>query len=234
MINNKIKAVLFDLDGVLVNSEVVKHLVIKDFVEEKGYDIDHRLFFALIGSHSTLNTWDDIFDMIDEKIVNQTTFRKEFARYSKKIITNIDFGKYKMPYIEETLKMFQKQGIKLACASSSSIEYIHRLLDQCKIKDYFDLIVSGDDFTLSKPNPEIYLHCASSLEAQPKQCLVIEDSPFGIQAGKAAGMKVVAIKEHYFGLDQSQANIIIDSYVELIEMFQDNEEEFTSLIKQNS
>ena len=51
MINNKIKAVLFDLDGVLVNSEVVKHLVIKDFIEEKGYDIDHRLFFALIGSH---------------------------------------------------------------------------------------------------------------------------------------------------------------------------------------
>ena len=47
-------------------------------------------------------------------------------------------------------------------------------------------------------------------------------------------MKVVAIKEHYFGLDQSQANIIIDSYVELIEMFQDNEEDFTSLIKQNS
>jgi len=219
MINNKIKAVLFDLDGVLVNSEVVKHLTIKDFIEEKGYDIDHRLFFALIGSHSTLNTWDEIFDNIDEKIVDQTTFRTGFERYSKKIITNIDFGKYKMPYIEETLEMLKKQGIKLACASSSSIEYIHRLLDQCKIKDYFDLIVSGDDFTLSKPDPEIYLHCASILEAQPEQCLVIEDSPFGIQAGKSAGMLVVAIKEHYFGLDQSQADIMIDSFEELIEMF---------------
>lgn len=220
---NKIKAVLFDLDGVLVNSEVVKHLVIKDFIEEKGYDIDHRLFFALIGSHSTLNTWDDIFEKIDEKVVDQTTFRKEFALYSKKIITNIDFGKYKMPYIEETLKMFKKQGIKLACASSSSIDYIHRLLEQCRITDYFDLVVSGDDFTLSKPDPEIYLHCASILEVQPEQCLVIEDSPFGIQAGKAAGMSVIAIKEHFFGLDQSQADIMIDSYLEMIKMFQDSE-----------
>lgn len=71
-----IKAVLFDLDGVLVNSEVVKHLVIKDFIEEKGYDIDHRLFFKLIGSHSTLNTWDEIFDQIDDQIIDQKTFKK--------------------------------------------------------------------------------------------------------------------------------------------------------------
>ena len=231
---DKIKAVLFDLDGVLVDSEVVKHLTIKDFIAEKGYDIDHRLFFALIGSHSTLNTWDEIFDKIDEKIVDQITFRKGFEQYSKTIITNIDFGKYRMPYILETLEMLKKQGVKLACASSSSIEYIHRLLDQCQIKDYFDLIVSGDDFTLSKPDPEIYLHCATELEVIPEQCLVIEDSPFGIQAGKAAGMPVVAIKEHYFGLDQSQADIMIDSFEELIEMFQDNEDALSlNFVKQS-
>lgn len=217
-----IKAVLFDLDGVLVNSEVVKHLVIKDFIEEKGYDIDHRLFFKLIGSHSTLNTWDEIFDQIDDQIIDQKTFREEFAQYSKPIIANIDFGTYRMPYIEETLTMLKGQGIKLACASSSNLEYIYHLLEQCKIKEYFDVIVTGDDFTLSKPDPEIYLHCANALRVKPEQCLVIEDSPFGIQAGRSAGMVVVAIKEHYFGLDQSHADVMIDSYLELIEMFEDN------------
>ncbi|MEA5017599.1 MAG: HAD family phosphatase [Erysipelotrichaceae bacterium] len=217
---SKIKAVLFDLDGVLVNSEVVKHLVIKDFIEEKGYDIDHRLFFSLIGSHSSLNTWDEIFDQIDEHIVDQKTFLNEFAMYSKAIIASIDFGKYKMPYIEKVLELFKKSGIKLACASSSSIDYIYRLLDQCMIKEYFDVIVSGDDFSLSKPDPEIYLHCAYKLAVNSNECMVIEDSPYGIMAGKAAGMPVVAYKEEYFGLDQSKADYKISSYLELIDLFQ--------------
>lgn len=217
---NKIKAVLFDLDGVLVNSEVVKHLVIKDFIDEKGYDIDHRLFFSLIGSHSSLNTWDEIFDQIDDNIVDQKTFLNEFALYSKSIIAGIDFGKYKMPYIEKVLELFKKSGIKLACASSSSIEYIYRLLDQCMIKEYFDVIVTGDDFSLSKPDPEIYLHCAGKLRVNPNECMVIEDSPYGIMAAKAAGMPVVAYKEDYFGLDQSQADYKISCYLELIDLFQ--------------
>lgn len=210
------KAVLFDLDGVLVNSEVVKHEVIKEFIEKGHYPIAHERFFLFIGAHKSMNVWDEIFAGIDPQLIDQAQFRTELRAYRHAHLDHLDYGPYRMEHIVEILDSLKARKIRLACASSSSMTYIRTLLTQCAILPYFDLIVTGDDFTRSKPDPEIYQYCAKAFQLEPQECVVIEDSPYGIAAGKAAGMRVIAKKEHYFGLDQSQADQQIEDYRELL------------------
>ena len=105
--------------------------------------------------------------------------------------------------------------MKVACASSSSPEYIERALTECGIKEYFDLQVSGYDFEKSKPNPDIYLFCRDKFGLTSEECLVIEDSPYGIQAALSAGMPVLARRDTQFSMDQSKATKIIDSLNEV-------------------
>ena len=78
----------------------------------------------------------------------------------------------------------------------------------CGISNYFDLICTGDDFTESKPSPEIYLYCMNQFGLKPQECIVVEDSVFGIEAGKRAGMYVIARKTN-FSFSQEQADVIV-------------------------
>jgi len=207
--------VFFDLDGVLVNSEIVKHEVIKDFLEINHYPIDHQRFFLFIGAHKSMDTWKEIFDGADPSI-DQHKLRNDLRAYRKAKLDDFDYAPYRMEHIVDVLEYLKKHEIKMACASSSSLEYVHTLLKQCAIEQYFDLIVSCDDFKRSKPAPDIYLYCASRLNAEPNDCFVIEDSTYGIAAGKAAGMTVIAKRDHYFGLDQSSADYVIEDMLEIM------------------
>ena len=88
--------------------------------------------------------------------------------------------------------------------------YINKALIDCEIKEYFDVVLSGHDFTRSKPDPEIYLTAMKKLGLDNDECLVIEDSPYGIKAGKNAGMFVGCRRDYNFGLDQSESDYIFD------------------------
>ena len=83
------------------------------------------------------------------------------------------------------------------------------------LEQYFDLIVSGFDFKRSKPDPEIYLTSAAKLNSAVEECLVVEDSPCGIKAGKNAGRLVAARNDHVFGFDQSEADFHFDTLEDL-------------------
>ena len=209
--------VFFDLDGVLVSSEIVKHEVIRDFIKINHYPIDHQRFFLFIGAHKSMDIWKDIFAGADPTI-DKVKFRNDLRSYRKAKLDGFDYGPYRMEHIVEVLDYLKAHGIKIACASSSSLKYVHTLLKQCAIEQYFDLIVSCDDFKRSKPAPDIYLYCASKLNVEPKDCFVIEDSTYGIAAGKAAGMTVIAKRDHYFSLDQSSADYLIEDMLEIIDI----------------
>ena len=97
------------------------------------------------------------------------------------------------------------------------------VLGQCGIRDYFEVIVSGEQFRESKPDPEIYLHTMECLGLEPSECCCIEDSKFGITAGKRAGLTVFAKREERFGFSQASADQILDSVPDLLNVTKDYE-----------
>lgn len=106
------------------------------------------------------------------------------------------------------LQYAKEQRLLLAVASSTALNYLLDILDNCGIRNYFDLIVSGEDFESSKPHPEIYLSVLKALHVAPEEAIAIEDSSAGIAAAKAAGMDVIAYEEKRFLIDQTQADLI--------------------------
>ena len=112
------------------------------------------------------------------------------------------------------IKLLKDNGLKLAVASSSAYDYLEYNLKKSKIFDYFDLIYSGRDLEVSKPNPLIYQKTAQDLGLDVSECAVIEDSYYGIQAGKRAKMFVIGIKDFNFDIDQSEADILVNDCYE--------------------
>ncbi len=211
-----IKAVLFDLDGVLIDSEHLSQKIYEDFIQEKGYPIPLERFYLLIGSHKM---WDPFSKVIEGIDIGKSAkeFEEEIVNYRKKRIDDYDISTLAFKDVKETLEAIKRFGIKIAVASSSSIDYVRRMLVGNKIDMYFDVTTTCDDFERPKPEPDIYLYCQKTLHVDPDECLIIEDSPLGIEAAKRAKIKVVAKRDHTFGFDQSRADFFIDDLSEILE-----------------
>ena len=211
-----IKAVLFDLDGVLIDSEHLSQKIYEDFIQETGYPIPLERFYLLIGSHKM---WDPFSKVIEGIDIGKSAkeFEEEIVNYRKKRIDDYDISTLAFKDVKETLEAIKRFGIKIAVASSSSIDYVRRMLVGNKIDMYFDVTTTCDDFERPKPEPDIYLYCQKTLHVDPDECLIIEDSPLGIEAAKRAKIKVVAKRDHTFGFDQSRADFFIDDLSELLE-----------------
>ena len=117
--------------------------------------------------------------------------------------------------VRPLLHELKQMGLQVALASSSSRECIEQVLTQCEIRELFDCIVSGHEFTRSKPDPEIYRFTMDKLGRKPEECLIVEDSTYGVQAGTAAGGVVAALRDERFPFDQRAAQLHIDSLAEL-------------------
>lgn len=211
-----IKAVLFDLDGVLIDSEHLSQKIYEDFIQETGYPIPLERFYLLIGSHKM---WDPFSKVIEGIDIGKSAkeFEEEIVNYRKKRIDDYDISTLAFKDTKETLEAIKRLGIKIAVASSSSIDYVRRMLVGNKIDMYFDVTTTCDDFERPKPEPDIYLYCQKTLHVDPDECLIIEDSPLGIEAAKRAKIKVIAKRDHTFGFDQSRADFFIDDLSELLE-----------------
>lgn len=211
------KAVIFDMDGVLIDSEPVYLNMFRQFLEENNCIINQKALYAIAGA-SSRQTWEFIAQMWYEKIDPEELhqiFRKKYPDFQ------IPYREVIYPGIRELLDWLKGKGIILALASSSSGQSIQRMMDETGLDGYFSCVVSGKMFRESKPNPEIYLHTLSSLGMPARECVAVEDSTYGIQAAKAAGLQVVAVKDERFSYDQSEADWQIESTKELKEIFDD-------------
>ena len=130
-----------------------------------------------------------------------------------------DYKAVVRPQIYSVLESLSER-YKIALASSSSLNTINTALDQVDLRKYFTFIVSGEQFKESKPNPEIYLYTIKELNVNKDEAIIIEDSPKGILAANRAGIKVLALKDDKFGLDQSQADINIDELNDIIKLIE--------------
>ena len=117
--------------------------------------------------------------------------------------------------LENFLSELKEAGVKMAMASSATMEDINFILNKIPIRDDFETIIDGSRVTKGKPNPQIFLKAAEELKADPANCVVFEDSLAGIKAANAAGMKVVAITTGHKAAQLQPSNLVIDDYATL-------------------
>ncbi len=185
-----IQAVLFDMDGVLLDSEIWAKKSINRAAQKQGFSIPDDIVtkttgMSFVGAskyYKMLNPNVDVAQMKQDFFFFQTQCAKEGQMQLKK-------------GVHALLKLLDEKKIVRSIVSSSSVHAIQEYMDCFDLKDRFDDFVGGDMGTLSKPHPDIYLLGAERLQVAPQNCLVIEDSKNGVMAGRRAGMQVVMIPD---------------------------------------
>ncbi len=202
-----IQAVIFDMDGVLSDSEPIYQDSLNQVLSEHGYALTDEDNAQILGT-TVEYSWRWIID----RFGLEGSLEDWVARYDSIIVDNLRRRVEASPGVYELLDGVKARGLKLGLASSSQGNWVEALLTTLGVQDKFETIVSGEMVTNGKPDPEIFLTAARRLGVDPARCLVIEDSPHGISAGKSAGMKVVAVVTPLTrDLDLSEADIRIDS-----------------------
>lgn len=201
----QIKAVIFDMDGVLIDSEIVylEHQCRQ--LKEKYPWITPESLYPIVGmsGQEYPSFMANLCRRTDDEL-----FRKELEDLNASC--KISYPEILRPQVRGVLQTLREMGMQIALASSSSAENIAQVLEECDLTQYFTSIVSGGQFTRSKPDPEIYLYTMQALGRKPKECLIVEDSTYGVQAGAAAGGIVAALRDDRFPFDQSKARFRIE------------------------
>ena len=209
---NDIKAVIFDMDGVLIDSEACYLQFDLDFARTKNPDVTIDQLYGMVGASK-----EEAWTIFARAINNGQTWeelRSEF-RASTDVFSHMDYRAIFRSEVTDILKLLKEKGYGIALASSTQTDIIMRVLNENQITSYFDTIVSGSQFRESKPNPEIYFYTADQLGVAPGECLVIEDSTLGITAASRAGMNIAALIDDRFGFDRSLAHYEIKSLNEI-------------------
>jgi HAD superfamily hydrolase (TIGR01509 family) len=203
------QAVIFDMDGVIINSEPIHQKTELDALAAHGLKIENKNLSFLSGA--TRNAfkkgisekydfhpdWDLLFEHKDQ--------------YFYQLMQDVE----PIPGVLSFIEDLQQNGVKLAIATSGQERSMNFVLDKFNLKTAFGATISASDVTKSKPHPQGFLKAASNLSVYPSQCVVIEDSVNGVQAAKAANMYAIAITTT-FSLDKLlQANRIIDQFEEI-------------------
>ena len=206
---NNYDAVIFDLDGSLVDSMWMWKAIDIEYLSGFGIEAPKNLQKE-IGGRSFIETahyFKERFGIEDsvEKIGDDWN-RMAWDKYTHEV----PLKDGAMEFLDEC----DRQGIKLGIASSNSTELIEQVLSSHKIRSKFKSIKSGTEILKGKPAPDVYLAVAKELEAEPSRCLVFEDLVDGIKAGKNAGMTVVAVSDDYSRHSDDIKKKLADLYIE--------------------
>ena len=186
-----IKTVIFDMDGVIVDTEPVHKYAYNQHFNELGIDVSEEMYATFTGN-STRNVFQKLkahFDLAHE--VEDLILRKRFL-FNEAFDTKPDLELIEGVF--DLIKDLHEKGIQLILASSASNSTINRVFNRFDLDQYFSHKVSGEDFPKSKPDPAIFLHAASLSVAPKENCVVIEDSTNGIKAAKEAGIYCIGYK----------------------------------------
>jgi HAD superfamily hydrolase (TIGR01509 family) len=200
-----LKGVLFDMDGVLINSEYLTTEAAIRFFAEKGFTVTHSDFYPFYGTGEkgyfmgVANKYGIPFNLESDKIKIYNLF-KEMAQGKDLAI----------PGVSDFIGLCKSKKLALAVATSAGSYKMNINLELLQMQSgVFDALVSGEDITNNKPHPEIFLKAAEKLGLQPNECLVIEDAPSGVKAAKAAGCKCLALRTTFGSEDLKEADEII-------------------------
>jgi beta-phosphoglucomutase family hydrolase len=203
------KAVIFDMDGVLVDNSKVHDEVWALMCQKYGKPEAAKNVKNIFGGTNSMFV-EQLLGITDTKEINRIAKEKEalYREVFKKTIKAPDG-------LIGLLNDLKNHNARLAVGTSGPKENLDFVLDSLNIRDYFEVLVDETLVKNGKPDPEIYLKVSEKLNISPAECVVIEDSIFGIQSAKRAGMKVIAITTSFPSDKLSQAEKIIASFTEL-------------------
>ena len=183
-------AVLFDMDGVIFDSERAVLGVWKELAAELGLPGIEEVFVRCVGTNKrrTAEFFREAYPALDFAVFDGEVRLRFRSRY----------GGGRLPVksgAAAILRALRERGVPLALASSTETGVVRRELEEAGLLDYFDQVIGGDQVHFSKPDPEIFLLAAKALGAKPEDCFVVEDSFNGVRAARAAGMRPVMVPD---------------------------------------
>lgn len=209
-----VKAVIFDMDGVIIDSEPLHYDFGMKFLKKLGVNMSDEEYYTFIGTTSSY-MWSTVKKRYNLKNTVEELIEMERSGFFD-FLSSPDMTIEPIKYIPELLKSLHENNYKIGLASSSPIKVIEFIMESFKIRNYFDELVTGDFVKRSKPEPDVFLYTADKLGVLPEECVVIEDSHNGVLAAKRAGMKCIAYRNLHSGnQDISKADKIINAFNEL-------------------
>lgn len=209
---SQIRAVLFDMDGVLINTEPLHYRMWKETFRGRGLEIDYDIYKGCIGATDAF-LMELIFKNYGRDFREDKTIEGERVAVEKRLLKEEGFPE--MPGVVEMLRGLQEAGFLLAVASSSPPVRIQEAMNYIGAKQYFSVLNSAENVAHSKPAPDIYLDTARRLGVEPAECIVLEDSENGSIAAVSAGMICVGLKNPDSGNQNlEQARVVISSLQE--------------------
>ena len=206
----KIKACLFDLDGVIVDTAIYHFQAWRRLANELGFDFTEHQNEQLKGisrmeSLDLILGWGNVTLTEEEKQDWATRKNSWYLELVKEMTSN-----EVLPGVKDFLDILKENNIKIALGSASKNSKL--ILERIEMLSYFDAIIDGNNITKGKPNPEVFLLGAEATNCKPEECVVFEDALAGVQAGKAGGMKVVGVGSPEILIE---ADIVIATFEEM-------------------
>ncbi|MGX2957103.1 HAD family hydrolase [Ursidibacter arcticus] len=202
-----LKLIIFDMDGVIIDSEYMGFGLLQRFVNElKTFDepISLQQFSSVVG-----RSYQDLFlaiKQLSKSPLSVEEIGERLLNYDKDYWENLDYLAIFRQDIHHIIHFAKANNIKLAVASSADRKHIERILTLTQIREHFDFIMSGKELVKSKPDPTIYQKVLAHFNLNADQVIAIEDSEHGIASAKGAGLKVIAYEETRILIDQSKAD----------------------------
>lgn len=205
-------AALYDLDGLIVNSEPLHGVASEKALNRYGRSLEElsgEIRASFYGKRVI-----DVAALVVDSLGLEIAPERWADELHEVFIELIEDGVELMPGMLGSLELFESLGLRTAVVSSGVSRYVHRMLEITGLDNRFDTVVTGDDVRLGKPEPECFLTAANRLGVAPQEAIVLEDALAGIRAGLAAGMTVIAVRNQ-FNPVYDGAHAVLDSLAEI-------------------
>jgi pseudouridine-5'-monophosphatase len=204
LLSTPIRAVMFDLDGLLVNTEDLYEKSGNELLSQHGHTMNDNLREQIIGltAHESLQTMIDAFAI-------ETTVEELYVA-SEAIMRELIANELEpMPGMLDLLATLEAGGFRKIVATNSRRHYAHKLLETCNVAHHFEFVLTADDVQRAKPHPEIYQLAAQQLGLAPAATMVLEDSANGVRAASAAGAYTVAVPNRHTASHSFEGALLI-------------------------
>jgi beta-phosphoglucomutase family hydrolase len=203
----KIEAVIFDMDGVIVHSNPVHKTTINEFCTKYGLEVSDKELREKVYGRTNQDWIPAVFGDISQKRIDELADEKE-----QMFRDVFETKEHMVPGIIDFLDKLKENGITMVVATSAPAENADHILEGLVITDYFEAVLNSSHVTKSKPDPEPYLKAAKAVGVDPKNCIVFEDSISGVQSGLGAGAKVVGVATTHTHQELDACHLVVDDF----------------------
>lgn len=205
-----LSGVLFDLDGVIVDSKAAHEAAFARLGEDAGYAFSHETFTRIFGMHNN-----DIFPILCGRALPQAEI-DALAERKEAIVREMIRGRVQaLPGVSALIPALQQAGFRLAIGTSTPRANVELILRELALAEYFDAISSAEDVQRGKPDPQVFLIAAERVGVPPARCVVVEDAVAGVQAAHHGGMAALAVTTNHSREALRAAERVVDSLAEV-------------------